>query len=298
MQLLHEVEKKRDIVQASIDTYGYAPEHNFDWYVYNTEPNQTAIVALWPDGTLLLTNKEKKEWYVFSEPVMPVRDAGTHIVEFASRAFEDTEIKKIVFELRVETRKTLLDALPKTLRACAINYSLVWPIMNMKSFDLALPGGHWKHIRNARNAFYRDHSVEVVPVQSREKEELHSLIDAWKETRQAHDRAYTHAFHRLIDGLFCGTSEARAFIVDGKLRGINAGWKIPNSDFYYGSVGIHDYSQRDLGLLLYLEDLVWLKERGYLTVDMGGGEGALTIFKNQFLPERWYKTFVFSIVRR
>ena len=298
MQFLSDVEKKHDIIQASIDKYGYAPEHNFDWYLCNTEPNQIAVVAFWPDGELLLTHKEKKEWYVFSEPVMPVRDAGTRIAEFASRVFEDVEIKKIVFELRAETRRAALNALPKTLRACAINYTLVWPVMNMKSFDPALPGKHWKHIRNARNAFYRDHKVEVFGAKTREKEELHALIDAWKKTRPAHDRAYTHTFHHLIDYSFRGTSEARAFVVDGRLRGLNAGWKIPNSDLYYGSVGIHDYFHRDLGLILYLDDLVWLKERGYSETDMGGGEGALTAFKNQIFPERWYKTFVFSIVRR
>jgi hypothetical protein len=298
MEFLDDIEKSRGAIQAAINKYGYAPEHNIEWYACNTEPAQNAIVAVWSDQTALLTHKEKNEWYVFSEPVMPVSNAGIRIAEFASRAFEDSTIKKIVFELRKETRKAVLRALPKTLRACAINYTLIWPIMDMELFDPALPGGHWKHIRNANGKFYREHRVEMIDAQNVPPCELFAIIDRWKERRGGGDRAFWHEYRAIIEKHFAPATHAHAMTVDNHVVGLNVGWRIPNTNQYYAAIGIHDYSAPDLGMMLYLEDLKWFKRSGMRNIDMGGGEKQLTQFKNQFLPARWYKTFVFSVVRR
>lgn len=284
--------------QGAIEQYGYAPEHNFDWYICNTEPEQQAVVVEWPDGTQLLTHKEKKEWYLFSEPLVPIQNAGHRIAEFTEVVFESSDIQKVVLELRTQTRKAVLDTLPKTLRASAINYSMTWPVMNMEKFDPILPGGHWKHIRNARNKFYREHRVEIVDAQNVPREELYGLIDRWRKKRNGHDRAYYHHYKNIIDSHFKPTTHAHSMIVDGHVVGLNAGWPIPNTNQYYAAIGIHDYSSPDLGIMLYLADLEFFKKEGMKIVDMAGGEKALTMFKNQFLPESWYKTFVFSIVKR
>jgi hypothetical protein len=117
--------------------------------------------------------------------------------------------------------------------------------------------------------------------------------------RNAGDRAYPHAYHAIIDGKFAGTRSARAFVVDGQIAGLNAGWDMPGKPgYYYGAIGLHDYSFKDLGQVLFLEDVLWIKDARYTYVDMAGGEKALTGFKNQFLPEFSYKTFVFSIVKK
>jgi hypothetical protein len=110
--------------------------------------------------------------------------------------------------------------------------------------------------------------------------------------------AMTGVYKQIIDGKFEGTDEARIFMVDGKPVGFNAGWMMPNRDRFYGAVGIHDYSIDDLGTMLYLEDLVWLKERGYNEVDMGGSEKSAIPFKNKFGPREWYKSSIFSVRRR
>jgi hypothetical protein len=108
----------------------------------------------------------------------------------------------------------------------------------------------------------------------------------------------TGVYHHAIDGNFEGMDEARVFMVDGSAAGINAGWMIPNSDRFYGAVGVHDYSVDDLGAALYLEDLVWLKGHGYHEADMGGSEKSLLAFKNKFSPESFYKNDVFSVVKK
>ena len=94
-----------------------------------------------------------------------------------------------------------------------------------------------------------------------------------------------------------GSDEARIFLVDGKAAGINVGWMTPNSDCFYGALGIHDYSLPDLGDMLYLEDLEWLKAKKYTKADMGGGEKALTQFKSKFQPVSFHETHIFSVVR-
>ncbi|MBI4120342.1 MAG: GNAT family N-acetyltransferase [Parcubacteria group bacterium] len=288
----------RPLAVKSIKHYGYAPEHNLDWFEYVTAPLQQPVFVHWPDGTALLTGKEEKVWYIFSEPLAPAEKRAQRIVEFLSGALEKPAIGKVVLELESESRKELLHLLPKTLKDLAINYTLIWPIMNMEKFDPELPGSHFKSIRNARNKFYRENNISVAAPDSVSADELHQLVEVWKKTRGGHDRPWFHRYHALIDNKFKGCKTARVMTTDDKAIGLNAGWEIPNSNNrWYGAIGIHNYSIRDLGLMLYLEDLIWIKKAGYKTADMGGGEKALTNFKNQFLPESWYKTFVFSVVK-
>ena len=94
MEFITDIQKSREVATAAIKAYGYAPEHNVSWYLCNTEPTQQAVVIYWQDGKVLLTHREKKEWYIFSEPVMPLADAGAHVIEFAEIAFQDANIKK------------------------------------------------------------------------------------------------------------------------------------------------------------------------------------------------------------
>lgn len=297
MVLLEEQKITNRSLQKTIEHYGYAPEHNICWYEYSTEPNYSAHVATWPDNTALLTHRKDDEWYIFSEPLAPQEKGADRVVEFISHAFSEFPIKKVWLELREPLRKCVLELLPDSFRANPTNYTLTWPIMNMEAFDPELPGKRWKSIRNARNKFYREHSVLVEDAPAVPKEDLHGIVERWSQLRLARDRAYTHSFHAIIDSGFKGTTTARVLLVDGKPCGINAGWEIPNSDCYYGAIGLHDYSQKDLGLVWYLDDLVLYKRLGYKYVDMAGGEKALTAFKNQFGPEYSYKTFVFSVVK-
>lgn len=73
---------------------------------------------------------------------------------------------------------------------------------------------------------------------------------------------------------------------------------IPNSNTFYGAIGLHNYSYVGLGDVLYLEDLSWLKSQGIREANMGGGESGLTAFKEKFHPKYSYKTHIFSIMRK
>ena len=299
MKFYDDTRAARPLIEETIRKFGYAPEHHVDWYEDCADAESRNVFVLGDHGDGLLTSVERASTHVFSSPIASEPRRAAILVEYAEEMFRSSDIKKIWLELETPVRKELLKALPESCKANSIAYTLTWPIMDLRAFDPALPGGHYKYLRKAKHRFYRSHAVAVVDAKTfDDRQGLHRIVDEWRRKRKAHDRAWFTRYHRIIDNGFAGTTEARVFMVDGVPAGFNAGWMIPNSDRYYGAVGIHDYLTSDVGLMLYLEDLEWLKARGYGEADMAGGEKALTAFKDEFLPASYYKTHVFSVVRR
>ncbi|OGG40111.1 hypothetical protein A3A21_01750 [Candidatus Jorgensenbacteria bacterium RIFCSPLOWO2_01_FULL_45_25b] len=297
MHFFTNTEKERERIEKAIQTHGYGAEHNYDWFEYSKEKGEENIYVSWDDGTGLFTREWDGVCSIMTEPIAPKEMATPKLLEYITRCFQQKNIKKVTAELETEIRKDLIRALSPSIRACQVNYSLTWPIMNMTMFNPELPGKHFKHIRNAKHKLEKEHAVSVENAKTTDKNLLHQIIETWKKKRGGNDRAWFQRYHNMIDAEFRGMEGARTFVIDGTPRGINAGWEIPNSSSYYGAVGIHDYSHPDLGLLLYLEDLEWTKREGYEYMDTGGGEDSLTVFKNQFYPESSYKTHVFSLMR-
>jgi hypothetical protein len=251
------------------------------------------------EGLLTIEERDKKRITVFSSPIASPSRRAKIIIEYLEKIFELLEIEKVIFELESFLYKEVLGGLPKNLKARAINYTLTWPVYNLKNLDASLAGGHWKTLRKAKNKFYENYLVSVADAKTyQDKESLRLIINEWRKKRGGSDRSHFSAYNNFIEGDFRGADEARVFIVNNKAVGINAGWLIPNSNRFYGALGIHNYSLPDLGDVLYLEDLLWLKEHGYKEADMGGGEGALTSFKSKFYPESFYKTNIFSVVKK
>ena len=287
------------LIKETIQKFGYAPEHNFDWYRFCTEEDEKGIFVASEHGDGLLTMQGSDEARVFSSPVASLGRRAPILIEYLEQIFQIAEIKKVWLELETPLRKEFLRIAPTHFQPRPINYTLTWPVMNMGMFDPALPGGHYKFLRKEKHRFYRNHSVKVLDAkQFGNSDALLGIIDRWKQHRKGHDRAWSTEYLNMIKGSFEGMATARVFMVDENPVGINAGWMIPNSNRFYGAVGIHDYSVPNLGAMLYLEDLEFLKSAGYREADMGGGEKALTAFKNEFLPESFYKTHIFSVAKK
>ena len=290
---------ERQRIEEAIKKYGYASEHNFWWYQCQANKESKNIFAEYEDGTGLLTIKKKDKYIIFSSPLAPESRRVPVIIEYLNCVFQSQKIKKVTFEIENELYKKLIKALPATLKARKINYSLTCPVYNLENFEPDLPGNRWKTLRKEKNKFYRNHSVLISDAKTyKDKGALHYIINEWRKKRSGHDRTHLSPYHNFINENFKGSTEARILIVDEKTCGINAGWMIPNSNRFYGSLGIHDYSISGLGDILYLEDLTWLKTKGYKEADMGGGETALTNFKNKFRPESFYRTYIFSVVKQ
>jgi len=300
MKFFENVLAEKTRIEKAIKKYGNAPEHNFWWYYCQEGEGQKDVYIEFSDGAGLLTyeEREQKRVTVFASPVAPPERRVPIIIEYLERVFQSSRIEKVIFELETELRRELLKKLPAHMKARAINYTLVWPVYNFENFDSKMSGKHWKTLRKERNTFYQNHRVSVVKAEKyKDKEALHQIIEEWRKKRGGRDRAYFFPYYNFIDGNFRGATEARVLVVDGKAVGINSGWMIPNTNRFYGALGIHNYSLPDLGDMLYLEDLMWLKKHNYKEADMGGGEAALTNFKNKFQPQSFYKTHNFSVVK-
>jgi hypothetical protein len=299
MRFFDDTISQRPLIEETIKRFGYAPEHNFDWYQFSAEKTEKNIFVTDEYGGGLLTMVGKDLSLVFSSPIAPPERRAKILVEYLENIFQTPEIKKVELELETPLRKEFLKILPEHFVARKIQYTLTWPIMNMKTFDPALPGGHYKSLRKEKHKFYREHTVTVADAKTFEDTgAMLAIIKDWKKNRPVHDKAYCEEYLNIIEGGFAGTTTARVLIIDGKPAGINAGWVIPNSNRFYGALGLHNYSVPNSGKILYLEDLEYLKQNGYSEGDMGGSwQGGLE-FKKEFLPESYYKTHVFCVAKK
>ncbi len=297
MKIIEDPEIERDLIESSIKKYGSTPDHNFDWFLYCAEDAKPKIFYL-ENGSCILAyrNADKNEWSLFSDPIA-APDAHKKIIEeTVDFIFKQNNISKISF---LDARERVFEFIKSSgFGNFELEYELVWPVLNMQKFDSDLPGGHFKTIRNAKNKFYREHKVEIAEANSVDKNLLYDLVDRWNKNRTEADieELFPNRYRNMIDGKFRGTKSARVMIIDGVVAGLNAGWNTPNTpDDYSAAIGIHDFSVKDLGLALLLEDLEWIKKAGYKTCDLEGSEPEALKFKMQFLPERTYKTYTFFI---
>lgn len=172
----------------------------------------------------------------------------------------------------------------------------------MSKYDSSLPGGNFKEIRNAKNKFYREHQVKILEAKDVSKKDLYKIVDDWaKEVgRKQKEDVYDLRYRKIIENNFRGFLTARVLVVDDRPVGFNAGYDVPNHPGRFaGIIGIHDYSIKDLGTILWLEDLEWIKNTGYKELDMQGSEYEWELKqKTQFGGVIERKTDTFSIQRK
>ena len=294
-------------IKQAIKKFGYAPEHNYYWYHYSEGiggfeekklKKQRNIFVLWPDGSGILTKESSEEFYIFSQPLALPEKRLEILKEYVTEVILGGRVKKVTLEIETIYYARLIKLLPMVLMALPVQYSLISPIMDFAKFDPKLPGKKFKYIRKAENKFRKTYAIEIIDAKEIPKKTLFGRIDRWKAARGGQDKAAEMGYRNIIRAGWKGTDHAHAFKVDGVIRGLNAGWRIPNSNRYYAAIGMQDYAVPDFGELLYLEDLRWMKAQGYEEADMGGGEESLTKFKNKFGPSKWYETKIFTIVKK
>ena len=155
-----------------------------------------------------------------------------------------------------------------------------------------------KKLRNIKNKFSKFYDTSFIPSKELDKKKLMDVVLKWKKNRpKVEKNYYTQMYLNFIKNDFEGNDIARSVVVNNEPCTITAGWKIPNSNNYYSSIGILDYSYPGLGEIANIDDLNRLKRKGYDYVDFGGSDKVLLYFKRKFKPEKIYKTYVFSIVR-
>ena len=297
MKIYENIEDERDRIQNCINKFGWTSDHNLDWFVDGTVEDGKPAFVEFEDGAGLLVHQYSGSYEIWSDPVAKKSFSADKISEFAKNIL-DEKIKKIACNDVSDNIRPEL-ARDGGVSVGETNYSLEWPVLNMEKYDPALTGGYFKDIRNAKSKFYKEHELKAVNKSEFDKKILHKIVDDWENIVGSKDDYNTLKYHNAINNDFRGFLATRVLVVDGNPVGINAGYEVPNnSERFAGIIGVHDYSQKDLGLILWLEDFDWVKKAGYKEMDIQGDEGGGLKFKMQFNPVIEWKTDTFSIMKK
>src|SRR3989344_383220 len=302
MKIYENIEAERDRIQQCIQKYGWTSDHNLDWYADSIiEADAKPIFVEFDDGTGLLAHKYPDKWRIWSNPLCSRNNEVKKISEFALEVFKDDKIEELWCD---DVSDNIYPDLKKdsNLKLDKIYYHLYWPVLDMSKYDSNLPGGHFKEMRNAKNKFYREHKVTIRKANELSKNDLIRIIDDWYAyvMKKQKEDIYDIRYRKAVENGFRGFTTARVMIVDGQPVGFNAGYDVPNHPGRFaGVIGIHDYSVKDLGEILYLEDFDWMKNSGYKEVDLQGMEYEWELkMKTQFGAVIERKTDTFSIMKK
>ncbi|MBW2976733.1 DUF2156 domain-containing protein [Candidatus Woesearchaeota archaeon] len=302
MKVIYDVVEHKNHIKKAIRKYGYFAEHNYLHYLYNESGSDKNTFFDFGNDRILLAqqNKKKNTWEFFPNGILsPEPERLSLLLGAVNYVLREKKAKKIVVEVSESIRKGILNKfkIRNGFKACKA-YTLYWPVYKMDSWNPKLRGSKWKKLRNVRNRFYKRNRVRVRDSKGVPKEELKRILSRWLERRNDTDRVKKSYYLNLIDNNFKGVDMAKTLYVNGKACTLTAGWKIPNSNNYYSSVGIIDYSHPGLGEVANLDDLNRLKRGGFDYVDFGGSDKVLLYFKKKFKPEKIYRTYTFSIIKR
>ena len=309
MKFYENIESERDRIESCIKKFGHTSDHNLDWWLCAlVTPDAVPVFVQWPNVSGLLTYRCANEWHIWSDPLSLEPEMVSRIEEFCSYSLEDKNIKEVwcddVADLIYPALASKGGTSPElknkqSLKLNDIYFSLLWPVLDMVKYDPSLPGGHFKDIRNAKNKFYREHQIKILNAGDVAKEDLYRIIDDWYGEvikKQNKEDVFDLKYKMAIKNNFRGFITSRVMIVDGRPIGFNAGYEAPNyPSRFAGIIGLHDYSIKDLGTVLWLEDLDWIKNAGYKELDMQGSEPEDLKTKTQFGAAVERKTDTFSV---
>jgi hypothetical protein len=303
LKVVYDVLKHKKRVNNSIKKYGHFAEHNYKHYLYceNSEDKNVFFDYGNSKGMLMQFDEKANIWTLFPEGILaPEKDRQELLWDALHYTLKKEKAKKFTMEVSEDMRKKILQKFKRQngMRVCTYLYTLHWPMYNMDSWDPELGGNKMKKLRNIRNRFYKKYKIKVKDTKTIPKEKLTEIFNNWLKKRSMNDKVDTDYYLNLINNDFNGVDIAKTMFVDDKPATITAGWKIPNSNNYYSAIGIVDYSYPGLGEVVNIDDLNRLKRKGYDYVDFGGSDKILLNFKRKFKPEKIYKTYAFSIVRR
>ncbi|MEK6837589.1 MAG: hypothetical protein AABX69_02970, partial [Nanoarchaeota archaeon] len=292
-----------------IEKFGYTPEHNSAYFFNFREPSERNIFLKSDDGYGVFAVYNVKTALVFmvSEALAPREKQVEVLREAIDTCFSKLAVKKFYVQqdeaLKVDTLNSFRGSGYRALRPLFVFY---WPVFDMEKWHGDdMTGDDWKKLRNIRNRFYREHSVEVVDSRTVDKAALHRIVDEWTRyrklvwsVRQKSDRIYFQQYLNLIDSGFEDTTLAKTLIVDEVPSTITAGWEIPGSQGnYYSAIGICNYRYKNIGEIANLDDLYRLKSIGYRFVDFGGSQKSVLRFKLKFGPSFVYITHTYAFMR-
>ncbi len=299
-------------VKRCIEEFGHTSEHSYAYFLARAENDGKCLFLKSPEGFGILAHYAEgpMELVMLSEALAPKENRGELLHSALNAAFKNLKIRKFVVEQTEGSRNTTLEMLRGNgYRALSPRYTLYWPMFDMRRWQGdELIGAEWKKLRNIRNRFQSEHSIEIKDGKNFDKDVLKGIVKDWTERRKilstGVDRKDSNTtlyqqYIKMIDLSFEGFKHAKVMLVDGVPSAITAGWEIPNSDKgFYSSVGICNYKYEGMFEIANMDDLCYLKARGYKLVDFGGSPMPLLNFKLKFKPNFIYTTHTYAIAPR
>ncbi len=301
MKIVKSQERILERLTGHIKRYGHLPEHHpYLFLYYDVAKGYTPTYFDFGAEGGVITYQKGYLWRTVSEPIAERPRKVTFFHKVLTHIFTKERAKKITFEdCTADFHALLVDDLASSqFRPTKPFYQLSWPVVDLAGFTEELVGRELKGMRYARNRFLKYHVVDVRDARGVAHELLTRLIATWVERRKAHDTAYTGEYVKMAINGFPLSDLRRAIFIDGTFRAVSAGWRIPNSTSYYLFLDIHDYSDPYLGEFVSLDHLVEARRAGFSTLDFGGSDEGLLLYKMKFHPKEIYKTYNFSILRR
>ncbi|OGZ68858.1 MAG: hypothetical protein A3D35_03035 [Candidatus Staskawiczbacteria bacterium RIFCSPHIGHO2_02_FULL_34_9] len=300
MKVISDAKILKDKIGKSISKYGNSAQHNLELFLNYGMKGEECIFLDAENQKGVMAYRKGGAWKIFTDPLCKEHEKIDIITKAIELILKEEEAKKIIMEdISEELRKKIVEfSKDRKFRVLKPSYSLFWPVIDLKDFSEEMPGKKWKTFRKVRNNFFRENEVVFKGVKEVDKKEIKDLFERWKRNRRDNDRVHFVQYLKFTDNSFEGLDLFRAMEVNGQIRSIYGGWKIPNSKSYYSFLGIHDYTIKDLGEVSYLDELAVAKKMGIELLDLGGIEKEHLGFKMKFHPSKMYRTDTFSIMSK
>ena len=277
MKIYENIKEERDRIQACLKKFGWTSDHNLDWFIDCDVSHELGArnFVEFADGSGLLASKYEQEWRIWSDPLVLKEKMAEKIIEFSQNVLEG-KILQVWCDYVTNFIRPEILAKNSSLIVDEICFSLVYLVLDIEKYDLALLGHNFKEIRNARSKFYREHKVKVFDAAKADEKDLFRIVNDWKNEaikKQGQEDVLENWYQKAIENEFRGFTSVRVIEVDGRPVGLNGGYEVVNCPSRFaGIIGVHDYSHRDLSTILWLEDLAWIKNSGYKEMNMQGWE--------------------------
>lgn len=292
-----------DKIQRSIDKFGSKPEHNVYYFFYDKPKNSRNVLFDFGRNRLILSSYDERlnVWSLFPSGILaPAEENVDLLLQFSCYCLEEKASKKVTMEIDDSIFKILKHEIKNralNFRILNVNMVRYWPIINLSTWNHELNGKKWRKLRKMKNKFFKNNNINTIPCAELPKDALKKTVFDWKQNRKGRDRVDYFLYTNIIDSDFSGIDYAMSLCIGNEPYSISAGWRIPNTNSFYLSTMLHNYKISGLGEVMYLESLNHLKEMGLDSVDLGGSDNDLILFKEKFKPSYIYKTYEFSLVR-
>ena len=191
MEIIEDFLNNKRILLKSIKKYGYAPEHNF-WYFLNLQgKTDKCLYFCFQNNTGIMAQVYRdRSCEMVAEVLAPENEKLEIFEEFLEYSLSKMKLKKLfVFVSNDFKNKIQKMARKNNKYHLSRPRAYYCPIFSLKNLDERLPGKIWKKIRNMRNRFYKDNKVEILPSKYFGKKQLGNIVMQWKWNKNSYGRA-------------------------------------------------------------------------------------------------------------